>query len=76
MKPEEIKHGKLYRGHRRRETLFTGKFDDRRVVWIKKDRSQVQYDSYFVKMGQRLPRIPMEQFAKWAKEEVVESAVL
>lgn len=69
MKPEDIKVGTLYRGHRRRH-IGNGRYDDRIVTWVSTETNQVQYDSYAISFGRRLPVMSLDQFARWAKEEM------
>ena len=65
---EDVKVGSTYRA--KRFTQFLTATNDRHVVWISSDRSEVQYDSDTVAVGRRLPRVSMEKFLKWAKGEV------
>lgn len=67
---DDIQVGHLYRGKRRRVNPFTDATDDRVVLWISNDRTQVQYDSYFVKHGSRYHTVDMDKFLRWTKEEV------
>lgn len=57
---EDIQVGKCYRG----------RGYDRFVLWISRDRKELQYDSDAVKDRDSYPRISMERFLKWAKCEV------
>lgn len=61
--------GGVYRAKRFRE--FMGETNDRTIVWISADKAHVQYDSDTVKIGRRLPVIPIDKFLGWAKFEVV-----
>ena len=69
---EDIKVGSTYRGKRFQQ--FFNSTNDRVVVWMSSDRSEVQYDSDTVSVGRRLPRVSMEQFLRWAKCEHKEEA--
>jgi hypothetical protein len=64
---EDIKVGSTYRGKRFQQ--FFSSTNDRVVVWMSSDRSEVQYDSDTVPIGRRLPRVSMEQFLRWVKCE-------
>jgi hypothetical protein len=72
LKPEDITVGKWYRGKNFRAGIFGNINNDRVVVWISPNRTEIQYDGDTVKMGQRRPIIPMEKFMKWVKDEVPE----
>lgn len=62
--------GHIYRGRRRRQNPFTGKYDDRIIIYLNK--TTVQYDSYFVANGRGNPTTTRAAFLRWAKEEIVE----
>lgn len=66
MTEKDLIIGKLYKGKRQRKNLFSGLTDDRIIVWVNND--SIQYDSYFIKNGRRLPITTKEKFLKWAKE--------
>lgn len=65
LKPEDIVVGHVYSAKRQQVSL-SGFYNDREVRWISPDRTQVQYDSPspFVKIGSRLPTVPMERFLR------------
>ena len=71
---DDLQVGKTYRGKRFQQTPWGN--NDRRIVWLGKSlfssgkTEYVQYDSDTVKMGRKLPTVSVEQFLKWAKEEV------
>jgi len=65
---EDLKVGSTYRAKRYRECL--GKSNDRIIVWMNDRR--VQYDSDTVKIGRHFPKIDIEMFLRWAKEEIKE----
>lgn len=72
LKQEDITVGKWYRGKNFKEGIFGNTNNDRVVLWISPDRTEVQYDSDTVKPGQRRPTVTMEKFLRWAKEELQE----
>ena len=43
---------------------------DRVIVYLNPASGRVQYDSDSVGMGQQRPMVPIEDFLRWAKEEV------
>lgn len=70
LNPEDIKVGKTYRAKRFKAGPFGGT-NDRLVLWVSRDKTQVQYDSDTVTTGRHYPKVSMEAFIKWAKEAVV-----
>ena len=73
LKAEDIKAGHLYRAKRFRKTPSGGN-NDRVVLHITKpffgDPPQVQYDSHTVRDGLHYPMVSIEEFLKWAKEDI------
>ena len=72
LKAEDIIVGHLYRGKRFRKTPSGGN-NDRIVLHIQKwlfGRIDVQYDSHTVRDGKHYPTVSMEEFLKWAKEDI------
>lgn len=65
---EDIQVGATYRGRRFQQFMLSN--NDRQVMWISSDRSEVQYDSATVALGRKLPRTTMEKFLRWAKHAV------
>lgn len=67
---DDIQVGKTYRGKRFIKSGF-GYTNDRYVVYISPNKTQVQYDSDTVKTGRHYPTIDMDKFLKWVKMEVI-----
>lgn len=67
---EDLKVGHLYRGKRFTEIL--GYTNDRVIIWMGSSwkGDMVQYDSDSVRDGRHYPTVTVEQFLKWAKEEI------
>ncbi|WP_199721086.1 hypothetical protein [Neisseria weixii] len=69
----EIKQGRIYSAKNPRIITLPaeGRFwNDRQVIYC--DGITVQYDSPAVKPGQNYPKMPIEKFEKWAKEDVTD----
>lgn len=64
MEEKEIVVGRTYCGTKKDSHYY------RYVLWINESRSLVQYDSDTVGNGRLYPKVSMEKFCKWAKEEV------
>ncbi len=66
---KDIHAGKYYRAKNPRRTLDGG-YNDRRIIYVSRDRRHVQYDSYTVANGRNYPIILMEKFLSWAGKEI------
>lgn len=69
----EIKRGRVYSAKSPRVINLPGEgrfWNDRQVIYC--DGITVQYDSLEVKPGQNYPKMPIEKFKRWAKEEITE----
>lgn len=66
---DDLKVYHLYRGKRPRQNL-AGEHDDRLIISLGK--TSLQYDSISVPLGHHYPRMPIDSFLRWAKEEVKE----
>lgn len=72
----EIKVGRTYRCKRKKVFgIFDPVYDDREVLWISADESRVQYNSPSIKFGRRFPTVAMEQFKKWAFNDVTDRLI-
>lgn len=69
LKPEDVKVGFYYRA-KKPKRCGDGGFNDRRVLWLSRDRTQVQYDSYTVADGRRYPTVEMAKFLNWVEKEI------
>lgn len=69
LKPEDIQAGRFYRAKKPRRCVDGG-FNDRKVLWISRDRTRVQYDSYTVADGRHYPTVEMEKFWAWVGKEI------
>lgn len=65
----KIEAGKYYRAKKPLKCLDGG-FNDRHVLWVSADGTQVQYNSYNVAIGRHYPTVSIEQFLKWAGHEI------
>ena len=65
----KIEAGKYYRAKKPTKCLGGG-YNDRCVLYVSPDGSQIQYDSYTVSNGKHYPTIPLEKFLKWASKEI------
>ena len=67
----KIETGKYYRAKKPVRCLDGG-FNDRRILWVSRDGTQVQYDSPSVGNGRRYPTVPLEKFLKWVGKEITQ----
>jgi hypothetical protein len=67
MTKDDLIVGHVYSAKRSKRDFF-GFLNDRQIKWIGGD--MIQYDSPTVAMGRHYPKITMEKFLKWAKEDV------
>ena len=51
---------------------ISGEYNDRMIVWISPDRTQVQYDSSTLRFGRNYPKVSMETFVRWAEGDVTD----
>jgi hypothetical protein len=66
----KIEVGKVYSAKRSRR-VFLGLsefYADRQVLWV--SDTEVQYDGPVVKPGARYPKISLDKFRNWAKEDI------
>lgn len=68
---EDLKVGRVYSAKRpRAHGIAEPLLNDRQIVWMDSLGVEVQYDSPAVANGRRYPRVPVEKFLAWAKEDV------
>lgn len=67
---DDLVVGKWYRAKRHLESAFSN--NDRQIVYLSSDKTQVQYDGDTVKMGQRRPVVDVEKFLKWAERVITQ----
>jgi hypothetical protein len=67
----KIEAGKFYRAKKPVRCLDGG-FNDRRILWVSRDGTHVQYDSPSVCNGRRYPTVPLEKFLKWVGKEITQ----
>lgn len=46
-------------------------YNDRQILWI--GEAYIQYDSPTVKAGRNYPKVLIEKFLKWAKEDITKT---
>ncbi len=72
---EDLKVGHCYSAKRKNTTGFMRYINDRQILYIGRDiidGEYVQYDSPTVKNGSHYPKISVEKFLKWVKEDVTD----
>lgn len=72
MENKDLIVGHCYKSKRPRR-VFMGLydfFDDRQVIWT--NGYYVQYDSPTIKFGQNYKKITVEEFLKWADEDITD----
>ncbi|WP_315090329.1 hypothetical protein [Aggregatibacter segnis] len=72
---EDLKVGHVYSAKRQTTTGFFRYINDRQILFIGYeliDGGYVQYDSPSVKNGSHYPKVSIEKFLKWAKEDVTD----
>ena len=67
-----IKVGRTYAAKRLSVVGFPPLVNDRQVIWMDSLGIELQYDSPTVGIGRKYPRVSVESFAKWAKEDVTD----
>lgn len=67
---QDLEVNRVYSAKRPRTYGFRRYLNDRQIIWLGK--GIVQYDSISVKPGQNYPKVTIEQFLKWAKEDVTD----
>lgn len=67
LKAEDIRSWHTYYAKRPKNFIFGN--DDRLVLWVSVDRTQIQYDSNSVRTGRKYPTCTMLAFLKWAGGE-------
>lgn len=69
----DIKVGRVYSAKRPRGVGFIEPLlNDRQVIYISVAGDLVQYDSPTVARGRKYPKVGMNEFLKWAKEDVTD----
>lgn len=66
----DIKKGRTYRG--KSPGYARGFVNDRTVLWISSDKTQVQYDGPAVAHGRGYPRVTTFEFTRWAKHDITD----
>lgn len=66
----QLRVGGVYRAKRPAATgsIFSALVNDRQIMWMNSE--MVQYDSPSVADGRHYPKVKIEAFLKWAKEEI------
>lgn len=68
---EDLKVGKVFSAKRRTVVgIFEPLLNDRQIKSV--NHIEVQYDSPSVKNGRHFPKVKIEAFLKWAKEDITE----
>ena len=65
----KIEAGKYYRAKKPTKCIDGG-YNDRCVLYVSPDGSQIQYDSYTVGNSRHYPIITLEKFLKWVGKEI------
>lgn len=69
----DIKVGRVYSARRpQRVGMFPSLLNDRQVLWIGALGTELQYDSPTVAIGRRQPKVSVEAFLRWAREDVTD----
>lgn len=66
----DLEIGATYRAKRFRESPFGGVTNDRTILWMNSERTEVQYDSPALPMGRHYPTVAADAFLRWAKERL------
>lgn len=72
---EDLKVGHVYSAKRKTTSGFFRLINDRQILHIGRellDGAYVQYDSPTVKDGRHYPKVPIDKFLKWAKEDITD----
>lgn len=71
--PQDVNPNRVYSAKRPTPVGFIAPvFNDRQVKWVNSERTQVQYDSPSTPLGRHYPKVSMEAFLKWVKEDVTD----
>jgi hypothetical protein len=65
---EDLIKNHIYSAKRKQYLGFHDMINDRMIIWM--SETKIQYDSPTIRDGRHYPTIPIEQFLKWAKEDV------
>ena len=70
---DDLVAGSTYRAKKPRKIWSWSKgecLNDRRILWISKIKTQVQYDGPVIRPGQHYPTVDIDKFLKWASHKV------
>jgi len=68
LQPSDLKVGRVFSAKRPRSSGSL--LNDRQIVYVSPLGDQVQYDSPAVAFGRKLPIVTVDEFLKWAKDDV------